>query len=86
MTWPAGCNGFLGDQFGDEYDYMWQGTELARDYEPRYEQQQSPPPKYVFHSLEELVKSEVFQHQLSMALAFKDKQIMELRNELLNQR
>lgn len=42
-----------------------------------------PVPMYVFYNLEELVSSEVFQHQLSMALKSKQRQIDELRVEIL---
>lgn len=85
MSWPNGCDGFLGDQFGSEYDYMWQGTSLdhRRHEEDPYEYN-PPKPAFIFDTLEDLVASEVFQHQLKMALAFKDKQIQDLQEELLN--
>lgn len=42
-----------------------------------------PVPMFVFYSVEELVTSEEFQRQLSMALKSKQKQIDELRIEIL---
>lgn len=40
-------------------------------------------PMYTFYTLKELVSSDVFQEQLGKALAFKQKQIDDLRNEIL---
>lgn len=42
-----------------------------------------PVPMFVFYNIEELVTSDVFQRQLSMALKSKGRQIDELRVEIL---
>lgn len=54
------------------------------DREDQIDMELKPVPMYVFYNVEELVTSEVFQRQLSMALKSKDKQIDELRNENLD--
>lgn len=43
-----------------------------------------PVPMYVFNNIEELVSSEVFQRQLSLALKSKERQIEGLRNDNLD--
>ena len=91
MGWPAGCDGFLGDQFGTEHDFMYQGTSLDdrdRDY---YDDDIpariiTPAPvhyQYQFKDLADLCTSNVFQHQLSMALESKERTINRQREEML---
>lgn len=75
----------LGDEFkGFGEQWSQDKDQLSHDYNTEY------PAKayvrqsvYTFYSEEELITSPVFQTQLSMALAHKDKQIAELRAEIL---
>lgn len=78
----------LGDQYGTEHDYMYpEQYNPDHDYVVEGSPHDTPEsPKYSFWSLEELVTSSVFQRQLSMALASKERQIDDLRNEILNMR
>lgn len=61
--------GSLGGRYSDEPD----------DYPPP-----PNPPMYVFHNEIELAQSDVFRRMLLMALKCKERQIDELRQEILN--
>jgi len=92
MGWPAGCDGFLGDQYGTEHDFMYQGTSRDDRYdyddEPMTYTPTHPIPapvhyQYQFKDLADLCTSKVFQHQLSMALESKERTINRQREEML---
>lgn len=52
------------------------------DSPPRYEYPEIKP-KFVFYSEQELVTSDVFQKQLGLALAYKDRYLKELQEEMM---
>ena len=82
--WGGDYDGFNGDMdpepsYGGRNDGGRQGSS---HHEPIYDRV-LPEPKFSFASEEELVTSQVFQRHLGMSLAFKDKIIHELQEELL---
>lgn len=68
-----------------EYDYESGGYKIAETGEaPREWSISEPHYLYQFESKESLMSSAVFQECLKQSLAFKDKVITDLQNELLN--
>lgn len=51
-------------------------------YEPEYIPPK--PPMFVFHTVEDLVRSEIFHELLLKSLVHKDREIARLRNEILD--
>jgi hypothetical protein len=91
MGWPAGCDGFLGDQYGTEHDFMYQGS-LERDTPDYYDDDpvaritSMPAPvsyQFQFKDLADLCASQVFKHQLAMVLESKERTINRQREEML---
>lgn len=74
----------LGDEFKSfGRQWSWEKDGFSHNYETKYPSKAYVrQPVYIFYSEEELITSSVFQTQLSMALAHKDEQIVELKNEL----
>lgn len=74
-----GCDSNGNQVAGYGYGYWYRPTEEVEYVDKHI-------PMYEFYSLEDLVTSKVFQEQLSKALAFKDKQILALQQEIINNR
>lgn len=66
-----------------EYDYKTQSYQVIQNDTDRYVITE-PHYLYQFTDKESLMSSAVFQECLSKSLAFKDKTIRDLQNELLN--
>lgn len=71
-----------GGMGGQSYDYPPDDRDLCSPWEPS-EPTPRPQPKYVFYSEEELAQSEVFHRLLNKTLKCKERQIDELRQEIL---
>ena len=69
--------------YGNSVPYFdkWDTSHLACKYDDNYYYE--PDYKYQFQTEEELVTSDFFQKQLTMALAFKDETIRKLQDELM---
>lgn len=73
-------DGFEGDMdpdptYGGTTSYV-EGSSRGYEYDP-------PRYRYSFDTEEELITSEIFQRCLGQSLAFKDREIMRLRMEIL---
>jgi len=87
MPWPDAMDGDMDDYYYGPIGPAGRiGGGADQQYAERYSHDNSArsSPLYQFNSLEELVTSEVFQQQLGMALECKNKQIAELRQELID--
>ena len=73
--------GSLGGRYSDGPDDY---QDLASSYGDPSENRPSKPPMFLFHTVEDLVRSDIFHELLLKSLVHKDREIARLRNEILD--